>query len=79
MKTLYLLVTMMTAEPLVYADKSVCEEASAAINSANEYEAAVCIPAPRDYNSGQITLDKFFDLVIKLQDLPPKEVDIQEE
>ena len=79
MKTLYLLVTMMTAEPLVYADKSMCEEASAAINSANEYEAAVCIPAPRDYNSGQITLDKFFDLVIKLQDLPPKEVDIQEE
>ena len=79
MKSAYLLVSMFMADPLVYADKSVCEEAMTALNSADEHVNAICIPAPKDYKSDVITLDRFFELVIKLRDLPPKEVDNLEE
>ena len=41
-------------------------------------EQAVCIPAG-NYKTPTDTLDAFFDFVIKMQDMPPKEVDIKEE
>ena len=76
MKTAYLLITLMTQDPIVYNDKATCLEAQSALGQMDEQ--AVCIPAG-NYQSTQYTLDSFFDFVIKLQNMPPKEVDIQEE
>ena len=75
MKTAYLLITMMTSAPIVYADKSTCTEAADALHAVDEQ--AVCIP--RGNYEEPITLDRFFDFVIRLQDLPPQNPDVQEE
>jgi hypothetical protein len=66
----------MTQDPIVYNDKATCLEAQSALGQMDEQ--AVCIPAG-NYQSTQYTLDSFFDFVIKLQNMPPKEVDIKEE
>ena len=70
----FLLITMLT-DPMVYTEKSACEEAAKKLATIDE--TAVCIPAgtPQQAN----TMDTFIDLVIQLQNLPPKEVDIREE
>ncbi len=75
MKTAYLLITLLTQDPIVYNDKATCLEAQGALQQMDEQ--AVCIPAGN--YKGPLTLDAFFDFVIKMQDLPPKEVDIKEE
>ena len=75
MKTAYLLITLLTQDPIVYNDKATCIEAQNALQQMDEQ--AVCIPAG-NYQA-PVTLDSFFDFVIKMQDMPPKEVDIREE
>ena len=64
----------MLTDPMVYTEKSACEEAAKKLATIDE--TAICIPAGTPQ---QNTMDTFIDLVIKLQNLPPKEVDIQEE
>jgi len=76
MKTAYLLITLLTQDPIVYNDKATCLEAQGALQQMDEQ--AVCIPAG-NYKEPQHTLDAFFDFVIKMRDMPPKEVDIREE
>ena len=76
MKTAYLLITLMTQDPIVYNDKATCQEAQQALTQIDDQ--AVCIPAG-NYKTSTDTLDAFFDFVIKMQNMPPKEVDIQEE
>tara|TARA_B100001057_G_scaffold334468_1_gene335059 strand:+ start:697 stop:927 length:231 start_codon:yes stop_codon:yes gene_type:complete len=76
MKTAYLLITLMTQDPIVYNDKATCLEAQGALQQMDEQ--AVCIPAG-NYSKPQDTMDKFIDMVIKMQNMPPKEVDIKEE
>ena len=75
MKTAYLLITLLTNDPIVYNDKATCLEAQSALGQIDEQ--AVCIPAG-NYTAPH-TLDSFFDFVIKMQNMPPKEVDIREE
>ena len=69
----FLLITMLT-DPMVYTDKSACEEAAEKLATIDE--TAICIPAGKPQDS---TMDTFIDLVIQLQNMPPKEVDIKEE
>ena len=76
MKTAYLLITMLMQDPIVYNDKATCMEAQQALGQMDEQ--AVCIPAG-NYQTSTDTLDAFFDFVMKRQNMPPKEVDIQEE
>jgi|TARA_B110000093_G_C12855115_1_gene361023 hypothetical protein len=76
MKTAYLLITMLVNDPIVYNDKATCLEAMNALQQMQEQ--AVCIPKG-NYQTPKDTLDSFFELVIKMQNLPPKEVDIREE
>ena len=71
----YLLITLLTNDPIVYNDKAICIEAQNALQQMEKQ--AVCIPAG-NYQA-PVTLDSFFDFVIKMQDMPPKEVDIKEE
>ena len=69
----FLLITMLT-DPMVYTDKSACEEAAKKLATIDT--TAICIPAGKPQDN---TMDTFIDLVIQLQNLPPKEVDIREE
>ena len=69
----FLLITMLT-DPMVYTDKSACEEAAKKLATIDE--TAICIPAGKPQDN---TMDTFIDLVIQLQNMPPKEVDIREE
>tara|TARA_X000000950_G_scaffold136135_1_gene169307 strand:- start:411 stop:632 length:222 start_codon:yes stop_codon:yes gene_type:complete len=69
----FLLITMLT-DPMVYTEKSACEEAAQKLAKIDE--TAICIPAGKPQDN---TMDTFIDLVIQLQDMPPKEVDIKEE
>ena len=65
----FLLITMLT-DPMVYTEKSACEEAAKKLMAVDE--TAICIPAGKPQNN---TMDTFVDLVIKLQAMQPKEVD----
>ena len=69
----FLLITMLT-DPMVYTDKSACEEAAKKLATIDT--TAICIPAGKPQDN---TMDTFIDLVIQLQNMPPKEVDIIEE
>ena len=65
----FLLITMLT-DPMVYTEKSACEEAAKKLAQVDE--TAICIPAGKPQDT---TMDTFIDLVIKLQAIQPKEVD----
>ena len=65
----FLLITMLT-DPMVYTEKSACEEAAKKLAQVDE--TAICIPAGKPQDT---TIDTFIDLVIKLQAIQPKEVD----
>jgi|TARA_R110000744_G_scaffold13209_1_gene38657 hypothetical protein len=61
----FILISMMLANPITYADKSTCEIASKALN--NFGEAAICIPAGEaQQNSSDRMFKKFFNLVEEL-------------
>ena len=76
MKTAYLLITLLTQDPIVYSDKSICLEAQQAVRQMDEQ--AVCIPAG-NYSAPKDNFAAMLDFIIKLENLPPKEVDIKEE
>tara|TARA_A200000159_G_scaffold140908_1_gene143385 strand:+ start:1242 stop:1472 length:231 start_codon:yes stop_codon:yes gene_type:complete len=76
MKTAYLLITMLTQDPIVYNDKSICLEAQQALGQMDQK--AVCIPAG-NYSAPKDNFATMLDFIVKLENLPPKEVDIKEE
>ena len=76
MKTAYLLITMLTQDPIVYNDKSICLEAQQALGQMDQK--AVCIPAG-NYSTPKDNFATMLDFIVKLENLPPKEVDIKEE
>jgi len=59
----FVLITMLT-QPMVYTDKSACEEAALKLKTMDE--TAVCIPAGKPQDN---MMNNFFDLVIKLESL----------
>ena len=59
----FVLITMM-AQPMVYTDKSACEEAAQKLLQHDS--TAVCIPAGKPQDN---MMDTFIDLVIKLESL----------
>jgi len=66
----YILISFLLTEPVVYDTQALCWEARDTINeSLVVAEPAVCIP------QGRVTKDRtiqdFFDLVIRLENLPP--------
>ena len=66
----YILISFLLTEPVVYDTQAECWEARDTINqSLVVAEPAVCIP------QGRVTKDRtiqdFFDLVIRLENLPP--------
>tara|TARA_B000000557_G_scaffold240317_1_gene219055 strand:+ start:140 stop:361 length:222 start_codon:yes stop_codon:yes gene_type:complete len=65
----FLLITMLT-DPMVYTEKSACEEAAQKLAKIDE--TAICIPAGKPQNN---MMDTFVDLVIQLEAIQPKEVD----
>ena len=65
----FLLITMLT-DPMVYTEKSACEEAAQKLAKIDE--TAICIPAGKPQNN---MMDTFVDLVIHLEAIQPKEVD----
>ena len=76
MKTAYLLITLLTQDPIVYNDKATCLEAQQALGQMDEQ--AVSIPAG-NYKTPTDSLETMLDFIIKMQNMPPKEVDIKEE
>ena len=76
MKTAYLLITMLTQDPIVYNDKLICLEAQQALGQIDQK--AVCIPAG-NYSAPKDNFATMLDFIVKLENLPPKEVDIKEE
>jgi hypothetical protein len=69
----FILISIMLANPVTYADKSTCEIASKALNDFGE--AAVCIPAgDADQNSSDRMFKKFFNLVEELDKLEKNKV-----
>ncbi len=65
----FLLITMLT-DPMVYTEKSACEEAAKKLAKIDE--TAICIPAGKPQDN---MMSNFIDLVIKLEAMQPKEVD----
>ena len=65
----FLLITMLT-DPMVYTEKSACEEAAQKLAKIDE--TAICIAAGKPQNN---MMDTFVDLVIQLEAIQPKEVD----
>ena len=59
----FVLITMM-AQPMVYTDKSACEEAAQKLLQHDS--TAVCIPAGKPQDN---MMNNFIDLVIKLESL----------
>lgn len=59
----FVLITMM-AQPMVYTDKSACEEAATKLLQHDS--TAVCIPAGKPQDN---MMSNFIDLVIKLESL----------
>jgi len=59
----FVLITMM-AQPMVYTDKSACEEAASKLLQHDS--TAVCIPAGKPQDN---MMNNFIDLVIKLESL----------
>ena len=59
----FVLITMM-AQPMVYTDKSACEEAAQKLQQHDS--TAICIPAGKPQDN---MMDTFIDLVIKLESL----------
>lgn len=59
----FVLITMLV-EPMVYTDKSACEEAAQKLQAYDN--AAVCIPAGKPQDN---PMSNFIDLVIKLESL----------
>ena len=64
----FMLITMMLANPMTYADKATCETAVDALKSVDIE--AVCIPAGiEQQNATDRMLKNFFDMVTKLENL----------
>jgi|TARA_B100001093_G_scaffold376123_1_gene361275 hypothetical protein len=72
----YLLISLLIQDPIAYESKSMCQEAADALQAMDE--TSVCIPAG-NYTKPKDSLETMLDFVIKMQNMPPKEVDIQEE
>jgi hypothetical protein len=78
----YILLSFLLVNQPVYTDKDLCAEAARVINESYPEERAVCIPAPAvsfEQLEQENAFNNFYDLIIKLQNLPPKEVDKVEE
>ena len=60
----------------MYNDKSICLEAQQALGQMDQK--AVCIPAG-NYSAPKDNFATMLDFIVKLENLPPKEVDIKEE
>jgi hypothetical protein len=66
----YILISFLLTEPVVYESKALCWEARDTINeSSTVSEPAVCIPQGRPLKDR--TLEQFFDLILRLENLPP--------
>ena len=66
----YILISFLLTEPVVYESKALCWEARDTINeSSSVSEPAVCIP--QGNYAPAFTLDDFFDLIQRLENLPP--------
>ena len=78
----FLLLSVMLAGQPVYDTETKCNKAATVINDSYPEQTSVCIPAPTVYFEQleqDAVLNNFYDLIIKLRNLPPKEVDILEE
>ena len=78
----FLLLSVMLAGQPLYDTEATCMKAATVINDSYPESTAVCIPAPTVYFEQleqENTFNNFYDLIIKLRNLPPKEVDILEE
>ena len=78
----FLLLSVMLAGQPIYDTETACNRAATVINDSYPETTAVCIPAPTVYFEQlelENTMNSFLDLIIKLQTLPPKVVDILEE
>ena len=66
----YILISFLLTEPVVYESKALCWEARDTINASSSVsEPAVCIP--QGNYTPAFTLDDFFDLIQRLENLPP--------
>tara|TARA_B100001093_G_scaffold381928_1_gene367491 strand:+ start:1967 stop:2197 length:231 start_codon:yes stop_codon:yes gene_type:complete len=66
----YILISFLLTEPVVYDTKQECWEARDTINNGLMVaEPAVCIPQGRPQTDR--TLEQFFDLILRLENLPP--------
>lgn len=62
----FMLISMMLANPMTYADKATCNQAADALKQM-DFE-AVCIPAGIEHqNASDRMLQNFFDMVNKLE------------
>ena len=78
----FLLLSVMLAGQPIYDTESKCLKAATVINDAYPEQKSICIPAPTvsfEQQEQENTFNNFYDLIIKLRNLPPKEVDILEE
>jgi len=78
----FLLLSVMLAGQPLYDTEPTCTKAATVINDSYPEQKSICIPAPTVYfeqNQEDKAFNNFYDLIIKLRNLPPKEVDILEE
>ena len=78
----FLLLSVMLAGQPMYDTETACNKAATVINDSYPEQTSVCIPAPTVYFEQleqENTFNNFYDLIVKLQNLPPKEVDNLEE
>ena len=78
----FLLLSVMLAGQPIYDTETACNSAANLINDAYPETTAVCIPAPTvsfEQQEQELLFNNFYDLIIKLRNLPPLEVDILEE
>lgn len=74
----YILIAFLLTEPVVYESKALCWEARDTINASQTMgDPAVCIPQG-NYRP-HVSINDFFDLILRLENLPPKNPDVQEE
>ena len=66
----YILISFLLTEPVVYESQALCWEARDVINeSSTVSEPAVCIPQG-NYRP-HVSINDFFDLILRLENLPP--------
>jgi hypothetical protein len=78
----FLLLSILLAGQPIYDTEKGCNSAATVINESYPETTAVCIPVPSVYFEQKDTdaaFNNFYDLIIKLRNLPPLEVDNLEE